>query len=87
LYHTQDIDLYTALLGGEVTVDTLSGKLKLKIKPETQNGTKVRLKEKGFPVYKEEGKFGDLYVTLNVKLPTNLTEQQKELFKQLSEMK
>ena len=87
LYHTQDIDLYTALLGGEVTVDTLSGKLKLKVKPETQNGTKVRLKEKGFPVYKEEGKFGDLYVTLNVKLPTNLTEQQKELFKQLSEMK
>lgn len=87
LYHTQDIDLYTALLGGEVTVDTLSGKVKLKIKPETQNGTKVRLKEKGFPVYKEEGKFGDLYVTINVKLPTNLTEQQKELFKQLSEMK
>lgn len=87
LYHTQDIDLYTALLGGEVTVDTLSGKVKLKIKPETQNGTKVRLKEKGFPVYKEEGKFGDLYVTMNVKLPTNLTEQQKELFKQLSEMK
>jgi curved DNA-binding protein len=59
----------------------------LKIKPETQNGTKMRLKEKGYPVYKEEGKFGDLYVTLNVKLPTNLTEQQKELFKQLSEMK
>src|ERR1044072_8684848 len=87
LYHTQDIDLYTALLGGEVTVDTLSGKLKLKVKPETQNGTKVRLKEKGFPVYKEDGKFGDLYVTMNVKLPTNLTEQQKELFKQLSEMK
>ncbi|HUP11603.1 MAG TPA: J domain-containing protein, partial [Niastella sp.] len=87
LYHTQDIDLYTALLGGEITVDTLSGKLKLKIKPETQNGTKVRLKEKGFPVYKEEGKFGDLYVTLNVKLPTNLTEHQKELIKQLSAMK
>ncbi|HEY1200341.1 MAG TPA: J domain-containing protein, partial [Niastella sp.] len=87
LYHTQDIDLYTALLGGEVTVDTLSGKVKLKVKPETQNGTKVRLKEKGFAVYKEEGKFGDLYVTMNVKLPTNLTEQQKELIKQLSEMK
>lgn len=87
LYYTQDIDLYTALLGGEVTVDTLSGKLKLKVKPETQNGTKVRLKGKGFPVYKEEGKFGDLYVTMNVKLPTNLTDQQKELFKQLSEMK
>ena len=87
LYINQDIDLYTALLGGEITVDTLGGKLKLKVKPETQNGTKVRLKEKGFPVYKEEGKFGDLYVTMHVKLPTNLTEKQKELIKQLSELK
>ncbi len=87
LYLNQDIDLYTALLGGEITVDTLGGKLKLKVKPETQNGTKVRLKEKGFPVYKEEGKFGDLYVTMHVKLPTNLTEKQKELIKQLSELK
>lgn len=87
LYLNQDIDLYTALLGGEITVDTLGGKLKLKVKPETQNGTKVRLKEKGFPVYKEEGKFGDLYVTMQVKLPTNLTEKQKELIKQLSELK
>ena len=87
LYLNQDIDLYTALLGGEITVDTLGGKLKLKVKPETQNGTKVRLKEKGFPVYKEDGKFGDLYVTMQVKLPTNLTEKQKELIKQLSELK
>ena len=45
---------YTAVLGGEETVDTLNGKVKLKVKPETQNGTKVRLKGKGFPVYKEE---------------------------------
>lgn len=87
LYLTLDIDLYTALLGGEVTIDTISGKIKLKIKPETQNGTKIRLKEKGFPVYKQEGQFGDLYVTVNVKLPTNLTEKQRELFRQLSEMK
>jgi curved DNA-binding protein len=87
LYLTLDIDLYTALLGGEVTVDTLSGKIKVKIRPETQNGTKIRLKEKGFPVYKEEGRYGDLYITVNVKLPTNLTEKQKELLKQLSEMK
>lgn len=87
LYLTLDIDLYTALLGGEVTIDTLSGKVKIRIKPETQNGTKIRLKEKGFPVYKEESRFGDLYITVHVKLPTNLTEQQKELFKQLSQMK
>jgi curved DNA-binding protein len=86
LYTTVDIDLYTAVLGGEITIDTLSGKIKLKVNPETQNGTKVRLKGKGFPVYKNEGKFGDLFVTYHVKLPVNLTEKQKELFRQLSKL-
>lgn len=87
LYTTIDIDLYTAVLGGEITIDTLSGKIKLKVIPVTQNGTKVRLKGKGFPVYKNEGQFGDMFVTYNVKLPATLTEKQKELFKQLSQMK
>ncbi|MEP6595671.1 MAG: DnaJ C-terminal domain-containing protein, partial [Ginsengibacter sp.] len=86
LYTTVKLDLYTAILGGEVTLDTLSGKIKLKVPPETQNGTKIRLKGKGFPVYKNEGKFGDLFVTYEVVLPTNLTEKQKELFTQLSKM-
>jgi curved DNA-binding protein len=84
LYLTKDIDLYAAVLGAEVTVDTLSGKVKLKIAPGTQNGTKVRLKGKGFPVYKKEGEFGNLYVSYNVIIPTNLTEKQKELFEELS---
>lgn len=83
LYVTAPLNLYTAVLGGEEMVDTLNGKVKLKVKPETQNGTKVRLKGKGFPIYKEEGKFGDLIVTYNVIIPTNLTEHQKELFRQL----
>ncbi len=83
LYMNVSIDLYTAILGGEIIIDTLNGKVKLKIKPETQNGTKARLKGKGFPVYKEEGKFGDLLITFNVTLPTNLTDKQKELFKEL----
>ena len=86
LYKTEDIDLYTALLGGEKTIDTLSGKIKLKVNPETQNGTKIRLKGKGFPVYKKEGQFGDLYITWNVKLPTNLTQKQKDLFTELSKL-
>ncbi|MDQ3683037.1 MAG: HSP40/DnaJ peptide-binding protein, partial [Bacteroidota bacterium] len=86
LYTTVDIDLYTALLGGEIFVDTLSGKIKVKVAPETQNGTKIRLKNKGFPVYKQEGQFGDLYITYQVTLPTNLTDKQKELFIQLSTM-
>jgi curved DNA-binding protein len=84
LYTTADIDLYTAVLGGEITIDTLSGKVKLKVKPETQNGTKMRLKGKGFPVYKKEGEYGDLFITFSVKIPTNLTEKQKELFEELA---
>ncbi len=84
LYTNVDLDLYTAVLGGDITVDTMDGKLKLKVKPETQNGIKTRLKGKGFPVYKKDGEFGDLYVTYNIKIPTGLTEQQKELFTQLS---
>jgi curved DNA-binding protein len=86
LYKTEDIDLYTALLGGEKTIDTLGGKIKLKVTQGTQNGTKIRLKGKGFPVYKKEGEFGDLYITWNVKLPVNLTEKQKELFTELSKL-
>lgn len=77
------IDLYTAVLGGDIQVDTLNGKVKLKVQPETQNGTIVRLKGKGFPIYKKEGEFGDLFIVYDVQLPKNLTEKQKELFQQL----
>ena len=85
LFKTEDLDLYTAVLGGEKTIDTLSGKIKLKVNAETQNGTQVRLKGKGFPVYKKEGHSGDLYITWNIKLPTNLSAEQKELFNRLRE--
>ena len=84
LYTSAEIDLYSAVLGGEFVLDTLSGKLKLKINAGTQNGSTVRLKGKGFPVYKKEGEFGDLYVAWQVKIPTHLTEKQKELFRELS---
>lgn len=77
------IDLYTAVLGGDIKVNTLDGSVNLKVKPETQTGITVRLKGKGFPVYRKEGEYGDLFVTYEVKLPTNLTEKQKELFEQL----
>jgi curved DNA-binding protein len=87
LYTTATIDLYTAVLGGDTLVDTLDGKVKMKVSPETQTGTKVRLKGKGFPVYKQEGRQGDLYVTFEVKLPTGLTEKQKTLFTELSKLK
>jgi curved DNA-binding protein len=85
LYTTVKLDLYTAVLGGEATIDTLTGKVKLKVAPETQNGTTIRLKGKGMPVYKKEGQSGDLLVTYDIQLPRNLTEKQKQLFAELAE--
>ena len=87
LYLTVDLDLYTAVLGGDIMINTLDGKVKLKVKPETQNGTKVKLKGKGFPVYKKEGVHGDLIITYNIKIPTNLTPKEKELFKELAKLR
>lgn len=87
LYSTANIDLFTAVLGGEVVVDTFDGKVKLKVAPGTQNGTKVKLKGKGFPVYKKESAFGDLYITYSVLIPTQLSEKEKELFIELSKLK
>jgi curved DNA-binding protein len=87
LYRTVDLDLYTAVLGGEITVDTFDGKAKLKVKPGTQNGTKIKLKDKGFPIYKKEGGHGDLYITYQLKIPTQLSDREKELFKELAQLK
>lgn len=87
LYATEKISLYTAVLGDEITVDTLSGKVKLNVKPGTQNDTKVKLKGKGMPKYKKEGRFGDLYITYKVELPKDLSEKEKELFTALSKLK
>ena len=87
LFMTQDIDLYTALLGGEITVETFDSKVKLKVKPGTQSGTKVKLKGKGFPVYKKEAEFGDLFITYNILIPTDLSEKEKALFTELSKLR
>ncbi len=87
LYTSAEIDLYTAILGGETIIETLTGKIKMKVSPETQYGTKIRLKGKGFPIYKKEGENGDLYVTYQIKLPINLNEEQIKLFTELSNIK
>lgn len=77
-----NIDLYTALLGGEILLQLGNGtKIKLKVKPETQTGTKVRLRGKGYD--RGDGTIGDMIITYNVKLPTNLTERQKDLLRQM----
>lgn len=84
LHTTLDINLSTAVLGGEVTLPTLDGMVRMKVAAHTQNGTRAKLKGKGFPVYKQEGRYGDLYVTYNVKLPATLTNEQQALFEQLA---
>ncbi|SHH17118.1 DnaJ C-terminal domain-containing protein [Flavobacterium defluvii] len=87
LYSNVDLDLYTAVLGGEISIKTFDGKVKIKVPAETQTGTKVKLKGKGFPVYKKENQFGDLYVTYNLKIPTKLSQKEKELFAELSKLR
>lgn len=83
LYATNNIDLYTAVLGGEIVVDTLSGQVKVKILTGTQNGKTVRLKGKGMPVYNHPDKYGDLYIQLHIQIPDKLTDKQRELFEQI----
>lgn len=78
---TVDIDLYTALLGGDVILQTRGGKLKLRVKPCTQNGSKVRLRGKGYD--RGDGTYGDLILTYNVKLPATLTDRQRELLEEM----
>lgn len=79
---TVNIDLYTALLGGDVIIQMGNGsKIKLKVKPETQNGTKVRLRGKGYD--RGDGTMGDMIITYNVTLPTHLSEHQKTLLQQM----
>ena len=83
---TQDVPVpvYKAALGGEHTVDTPGGPVSIKLKPETANGTRLRLRGKGFPVYGKESQFGDLYLRVSLTLPPNLTEREKELFRELA---
>ena len=87
LYTNIDLDLYVALLGGEIMINTFEGKAKLMVKPGTQNGTKVKLKGKGFPVYKRDGQFGDLFLTFQIKIPTELSEKEKELIYELIKLR
>lgn len=83
LYFTQKIDLFTAVLGGEIVVSTLSGQVKIKISEGTQNGKSIRLKGKGMPIYDNPTLFGDFYLEIQVQIPTELSDSQKESYEQL----
>jgi len=86
LYNTLTIDVYTAVLGGDVLVNTLFGQVKMKIIEGAQNGKSIRLKGKGMPVYGKTNEYGDLYIQLEIAIPTELTDRQKELFQSLKEL-
>jgi curved DNA-binding protein len=83
LYMNADLDMFSAMLGGQLEVNTISGKVNIALKEGTQNGKMVRLKGKGMPVYGSAGKYGDLFVRLDVKLPVRFTAGQKEKIKEL----
>jgi curved DNA-binding protein len=86
LYVKAPVDLYTAILGGEVRVPTLSGEVSLKIPAASQNGQTFRLRGKGMPKLRQPNEHGDLYVQLQVKLPTQITPEQRQLFERLREL-
>ena len=78
------MDIYTLILGGEAMVPTLDGSAKVNIKPGTQPDSTLRLRGKGFPVYKKEGSYGDLFVKFRLQLPT-LNEKQKEQLRKIKD--
>jgi curved DNA-binding protein len=87
LHKKEEIDLYTAVLGGPVVIETFEGKkVKLNIAAGTQNGARVKLAGKGFPVYKKEGQYGDLILTIQVSIPKRLNAEEKELFEKLAKI-
>jgi curved DNA-binding protein len=77
------LDMFTALLGGEIEVPTLDRPVRLKIKPGTQSGRRFRIAGKGTPVLRKEGEFGDLYARILITVPENLTNEQRELVEKL----
>ena len=81
------VNVFTLMLGGEIEVPTLSGKVKVNLKPETQPGKKIKLSGKGFPKDEKKTVYGNLYVTLNAKIPTNLSAREKELIEELAKLR
>ncbi|HUF38260.1 MAG TPA: J domain-containing protein [Anaerolineales bacterium] len=84
---TVDVDLYTALLGGEVSVPTLERPVLLAVKPVAQNGQTIRVRGKGMPNLRKPGERGDLLVTLRVRLPEKLKPEEREVFEKLQRMR
>ncbi len=87
LHRDIEVSLEDSILGGEITVPTLRSRVALRIPPETQNEQRFRLARQGMPSLNSPGSWGDLYATVRVKLPTGLTEEEKDLFRRLKELR
>jgi curved DNA-binding protein len=87
LYMDLPIDIFTAVLGGKLDVQTLKGKIKITIPPETSNGKTLRLAGLGMPKYGKDSQHGDLFVKIDLETLKNLTPEEKKLFEQLAEMR
>ncbi|MBI3536870.1 MAG: DnaJ domain-containing protein [Chloroflexi bacterium] len=87
LYCEAPVDLFTAILGGEVSINTLRGQGVLKIPAGTQSGKTFRLTRQGMPKLNEPNKFGDMYVHARVIIPENLTSAEKDLFEKLAKLR
>ena len=81
------VELYTAVLGGVALVKTLKGAVKVDIPPETQNHKVFRLRGLGMPVFGKKNEYGNMFVSVDIKMPEHLTEPEIELFKQLSALR
>ncbi len=87
LIYASKVDLYTAILGGQIEVPTMTGKVKVTVPKGAESGRTLRLKGKGMPVYGKSGQHGDLLVRLEVSFPKNLSPEEEELFKKLKELR
>jgi len=86
IYTTEEISVYSAVLGDTLEVKTVSEKVKLKIPQGTQSGTVFMLKGKGAPVIGREGERGDQYVRVNVEIPKKLSRNERKMWEQLKEL-
>jgi len=87
LYLEHEVNLYSMVLGGKIEIPTMGSNVQVTLKPETANGHQIRLKGKGYPVYKKKNMYGDLYVKIHASIPSKLTEKEKELFSQLQSLR
>lgn len=86
LYVDVKVDAFTAMLGGEVEVPTMTRPVKMKIRPGVQSGQKLRLSGKGMPVLRNDAQFGDLYAQIMITVPDNLTAEQKQKVEELRDV-